>query len=158
MRNRIRLVRRGASYLLGAVMLLSASTHSAQGAVPDYQFAGKIANKAVEMELTVSKTDNGITGRWRYTNPPSEWNDIKGETGMSLHPMGNMWMNVSLWPAGNPSATFDITINHWDSGEIDAEGTYTDGSDITLKSVKKTQKKATSTKKRKTAARKKTRR
>lgn len=152
------ILRRGALSLLGSAMLLAASTLSAKAAVPDYQFAGKIANKAVEMELTVSKTDDGITGRWRYTNPPSEWNDLKGETGMSLHPMGNMWMNVSLWPAGNPSATFDITINHWDSGEIDAEGTYTDGSDITLKSVKKTQKKATSTKKRKTAARKKTRR
>lgn len=154
-------LRASGARLLGAMALFLASAFALQAAEPDYQFAGKMAGKPVEMELTVSQTDNGITGRMRYTNPPTEWMELAGETGISLHPQGNLWMNVTLWPAADPDSPFDITINHWDGGGVDAQGMDANGNDIDLVStkVKKTTKKSgTKKSSRKSSTRKKSRR
>lgn len=151
-------LRASGARFLGAMALFLASAFSLQAAEPDYQFAGKMAGKSVEMELTVSQTDSGVTGRMRYTNPPTEWMELAGETGMSLHPLGNMWVNVSLWPTTDPESVIDLTINHWDGGGIDAQGTDAAGNDIDLVSTKvkkSTKKSGTKKSGRKSTSRKK---
>lgn len=145
--------------LIGTIVLFLASSLCLKA--QDYKFTGTVAGKSVEMELKLNDEDTSISGRMRYTNPVSEWMALGGESGIACHPMGNLWQNVTLWPEDNPSASFDITINHWDGGGIDAEGIDADGNDIVLQAVEKKKTSAkgkTKSRKGKTATRKKTRR